>query len=108
MQSKKTNDLKTGIGAEYRYQGEQFQPFVSARWVKDWSNKDQKLAVRLNGSQFNVKLPKTDRSWVNLQAGVNYQFAKLPLNLTAYLSQDLSRKDKIGGTTANLGMSYQF
>ncbi|QIM63000.1 hypothetical protein A1D29_06690 [Pasteurellaceae bacterium Orientalotternb1] len=104
----KYNDLKTGIGAEYRFQGEQFQPFVSARWIKDWSNKAQKLGVHLNGSPFKVALPETDRSWLNFQAGVNYQFAKLPLDLTAYIGQDVGRNEKIGGTTATLGLRYQF
>lgn len=104
----KYNELKTGIGAEYRFQGDRFQPFISARWIKDWLKKEQKLGVHLNGSQFKVALPKTDRSWFNLQAGVNYQFAKLPLDLTAYIGQDIGRNEEIGGTTANLGLRYQF
>ncbi|QLB21680.1 esterase [Vespertiliibacter pulmonis] len=104
----KTNQLKTGIGTEYRYQGQQFQPFISARWVKNWLHKAQTLNVGLNGSRFNVQLPTTDRSWVNMQAGANYQFATLPLQLTAYLSHDLARKQKLTGTTINAGVSYQF
>lgn len=104
----KTNAVKTGIGAAYRFQGEQLQPFVSVRWIKDWAAKEQKLAVGLNGSQFKVNLPKSDRSWLNLQAGINYQFAKLPLNVTAYLSHDLGRQEKIAETSATFGLGYQF
>ncbi|MDO4698403.1 MAG: autotransporter domain-containing protein [Pasteurellaceae bacterium] len=100
--------LKTGLGVAYRFQGEQFQPFVSARWIKNWLTPNQILRVGLNGGQFEVKLPTADRNWVNLQAGVNYQFAKIPFKLTAYVSQDVARKQAIAGTTFNAGLSYQF
>ncbi|WP_301099002.1 autotransporter domain-containing protein [Otariodibacter sp.] len=100
--------FKTGLGLEYRYKIANFQPYLSARWVNEWLHKDQTLHVGLNGSKFNVLLEPQDHSWVDLQAGIQWQAKSIPLQIYAGLTQEVGRKHSLAKTKANLGIQYQF
>ncbi|WP_244298107.1 autotransporter outer membrane beta-barrel domain-containing protein [Actinobacillus vicugnae] len=100
--------LRSGIGAEYRYQFTNWQPYLNARWVKEWRDSPATLQTQLNNSQFNVALAQADKSWLNMQAGLDWKAKTSPWHFQLAVQRDLGRKDNFSGTSFHTQLGYQF
>lgn len=100
--------LQSGIGAQYRYQSANWQPFVAIRWVKEWHNRAPEIRTGLNGGYFTVETAKADSHWFNTQVGIQWTPNASGLRLYATLNQDLARRNKLNDTAIQAGIAYQF
>ncbi|MGC7589613.1 autotransporter domain-containing protein [Bisgaard Taxon 46] len=105
---RRVHSLKTGTGLSFSYQGESFQPYLTTRLVKEWNKDQASVLTGFNGSQFITKLKSEDKSWVNVQAGLQWK----PLNTGFYtnigLSKDLSRQHNFSNTHFQAGVGVEF
>ncbi|HDR1022355.1 TPA: autotransporter domain-containing protein [Pasteurella multocida] len=105
---RRVHSLKTGTGVSFSYQGESFQPYLTTRFVKEWNKDLASVQTGFNGSQFITKLTPEDKSWVNVQAGLQWK----PLNTGFYtnigLSKDLGRKHNFSNTHFQAGVGVEF
>ncbi|WGE57950.1 autotransporter outer membrane beta-barrel domain-containing protein [Actinobacillus equuli] len=100
--------VRSGVGAEYRYQFADWQPYVNARWVKEWRDSPAELLTSFNGSQFKVGLAQADKSWVNVQAGLDWKAKASPWHFQLAVQRDLGRRDNFSGTSFHTHVGYQF
>ncbi|WP_373819542.1 autotransporter domain-containing protein [Glaesserella sp.] len=102
------HSLQSGLGAEYRYQSDSWQPYVALRWVKEWKDSNPTIKTGLNGSSFETALAKQDHSWLNAQAGLQWKAPNSPFRLHFAAAHDFARKNNLNETTAQVGFGFQF
>ncbi|WGE53539.1 autotransporter outer membrane beta-barrel domain-containing protein [Actinobacillus equuli] len=100
--------VRSGVGAEYRYQFTDWQPYVNARWVKEWRDSPAELVTTFNNSKFKVGLAQADKSWVNVQAGLDWKAKSSPWHFQLAVQRDLGRRDNFSGTSFHTNVGYQF
>ncbi|NBI43154.1 autotransporter domain-containing protein [[Haemophilus] felis] len=103
----KRRSLKSGLGVDLHYQSQNWLPYVSARWIKEWNKNIPTIKATLNGSSFETILEKSDRAWGNLRAGVQFNYnQRFFANLSA--SRDIGRKTKHKNDSIQFGISFHF
>ncbi|WP_338139852.1 autotransporter outer membrane beta-barrel domain-containing protein [Actinobacillus equuli] len=100
--------VRSGVGTEYRYQFTDWQPYVNARWVKEWRDSPAELVTTFNNSKFKVGLAQADKSWVNVQAGLDWKAKSSPWHFQLAVQRDLGRRDNFSGTSFHTHVGYQF
>ncbi|WP_424411394.1 autotransporter domain-containing protein [Pasteurella sp. PK-2025] len=105
---RETKSLKTGTGLAVRYQGESWQPYVNARFVKEWNQDPAIIKTTFNGSAFATTLSPEDKSWVNLQAGLQWKPLNSGFHTHISLQKDVGRKTHLSNTTFHAGVGLEF
>lgn len=105
---RRVHSLKTGTGVSFSYKGDSLQPYLMTRFVKEWNKDLASVQTGFNGSRFITKLAPEDKSWVNVQAGLQWK----PLNTGFYtnigLGKDLGRKHNLSKTNFHAGVGLEF
>ncbi|MDP8078652.1 autotransporter domain-containing protein [Phocoenobacter skyensis] len=101
------HSLKTGLGFDLRYQATNWQPYLTARWIKEWNSDITTLNSTLNGSTFKTIIP-LDTSWVNMMAGLRFKPANHNWYANVAVSRDIGRKDNFSKTSfqAEIGLEF--
>ncbi|WP_424409033.1 autotransporter domain-containing protein [Pasteurella sp. PK-2025] len=105
---RETKSLTTGTGLAVRYQGESWQPYVNARFVKEWNQDPAIIKTTFNGSAFATTLSPEDKSWVNLQAGLQWKPLNSGFHTHISLQKDVGRKTHLSNTTFHAGVGLEF
>ncbi|MCO4168528.1 autotransporter domain-containing esterase [Actinobacillus suis] len=108
FEEQQIRSVRSGVGAEYRYQFTDWQPYVNARWVKEWRDSPAELVTTFNNSKFKVGLAQADKSWVNVQAGLDWKAKSSPWHFQLAVQRDLGRRDNFSGTSFHTNVGYQF
>ncbi|WP_039770651.1 autotransporter domain-containing esterase [Actinobacillus capsulatus] len=108
FEEQQIRSMRSGVGAEYRYQLADWQPYVNARWVKEWHDSPAELVTGFNNSKFKVGLAQADKSWVNVQAGLDWKAKSSPWHFQLAVQRDLGRRDNFSGTSFHTHVGYQF
>ncbi|MGC6358444.1 autotransporter domain-containing protein [Bisgaard Taxon 45] len=103
-----TKSVKSGVGVDLRYQAVSWQPYVTARWVKEWHNDLPTIQASLNGSTFTTVLTPQDNQWVNIVAGLQFKPLNSGLHANLGFSRDLSRKASQLNSTFHASIGFVF
>ncbi|MDG6881228.1 hypothetical protein A6A21_01530 [Phocoenobacter uteri] len=101
------HSLKSGIGFDLRYKSQQWQPYLTTRWVKEWNNEEKNIKATLNGSAFLTAIQQ-DKSWVNVMAGLQFKPIDSSFYINLGLNKDIGRQDKLSDTNfqAVIGVTF--